>query len=675
MNDDYSAIKTRAIGLRRILNQANREYHTLDAPNLLDSEYDQLFRELINIEQEYPELRVEDSPTQRVGSRTLDSFPSVTHSSPMLSLNNAIEVSDIKQFDRRTKDLLEINEAEISYFAEPKFDGLAISLRYVDRVLVQAATRGDGNTGEQVTENIRTVRSIPLVLSEHAPTMVEVRGEVVMMKRDFEDLNRRQSESGEKIFANPRNAAAGSLRQLDSKITAGRKLSFFAYSLENVSESNGAIQSQLEISSLLKQYGFSTSSLSRVVKGLNGIQDFFNRVATLRSSLDYEIDGVVYKVDALENQRKLGFVARAPRYSMAYKFPPEEEITQLLDIEVQVGRTGAITPVARLAPVRVGGVVVTNATLHNQDEIARKQIKNGDYVVVRRAGDVIPEVVRPIPDRRENVKEFSMPKHCPVCQGDIAKESGESVFRCIAGMKCRAQRAQSIWHFCSRKAMNIDGIGEKLIDQLVELRFVESFADLYRLEPVRLSTLERMGEKSANNICEAISKSRETTLSRFIYSLGIRNVGEQTAKDLASHFETYEHLILATEEDLIKIPDIGPVVASSIRAYFNDPYHTSVVEGLIEMGVSWKPERFALANTVLAEKKFVLTGMLKSFSRNEAEKEIESRGGTVASVVSKNIDYVVLGEKPGSKLKKANDLGVKTIDELMFISLLEREDE
>ncbi len=425
----------------------------------------------------------------------------------------------------------------------------------------------------------------------------------------------------------------------------------------------------------MKQYGFSTSSLSRVVKGLNGIQDFFNRVATLRSSLDYEIDGVVYKVDALENQRKLGFVARAPRYSMAYKFPPEEEITQLLDIEVQVGRTGAITPVARLAPVRVGGVVVTNATLHNQDEIARKQIKIGDYVVVRRAGDVIPEVVRPIPDRRENVKEFSMPKHCPVCQGDIAKESGESVFRCIAGMKCRAQRAQSIWHFCSRKAMNIDGIGEKLIDQLVELRFVESFADLYRLEPVRLSTLERMGEKSANNICEAISKSRETTLSRFIYSLGIRNVGEQTAKDLASHFETYEHLILATEEDLIKIPDIGPVVASSIRAYFNDPYHTSVVEGLIEMGVSWKPELFALANTVLAEKKFVLTGMLKSFSRNEAEKEIESRGGTVASVVSKNIDYVVLGEKPGSKLKKANDLGVKTIDELMFISLLEREDE
>jgi len=494
-----------------------------------------------------------------------------------------------------------------------------------------------------------------------------------MMKRDFDNLNTRQAEAGEKIFANPRNAAAGSLRQLDSKITATRKLSFFAYGLEYDAELSESFRSQLDIANTLKEYGFTTSSLSGVVKGLDGIQNFFDHVGAVRSDLDYEIDGVVYKVNTLEDQRKLGYVARAPRYAIAYKFPPQEEVTQLLDIEVQVGRTGAITPVARLEPVRVGGVVVTNATLHNQDEIARKEIKIGDYVVVRRAGDVIPEVVRPMLDRRESVREFTMPNSCPECGGDIVKELGESVHRCIAGMKCRAQRAQSIWHFCSRKAMNIDGIGEKLIDQLVESKFVESFVDLYRLEAEKLSTLERMGKKSANNICEAISRSRETTLSRFIYSLGIRNVGEQTAKELTKYFETYERLVVASEEDLVSVPDIGPIVARSIREYFDDPDHVDAIKNLIEMGVTWGNERTVQKSKTLAEKNFVLTGTFKNFSRDEVRDEIESRGGKVIGAVSKNVDYLVLGEKPGSKLKKATDLGVKTVDESMFIRLLESE--
>ena len=538
---------------------------------------------------------------------------------------------------------------------------------------MQAATRGDGNTGERVTENIRTVRTIPLVLPQNTPNIVEVRGEVVMMKRDFDNLNKRQAEASEKIFANPRNAAAGSLRQLDSKITATRKLSFFAYGLEYDAELSESFRSQLDIANTLTEYGFTTSSLSGVVKGLDGIQDFFDHVGAVRSDLDYEIDGVVYKVNSLEDQRKLGYVARAPRYAIAYKFPPQEEVTQLLDIEVQVGRTGAITPVARLEPVRVGGVVVTNATLHNQDEIARKEIKIGDYVVVRRAGDVIPEVVRPMLDRRESVREFTMPNSCPECGGDIVKELGESVHRCIAGMKCRAQRAQSIWHFCSRKAMNIDGIGEKLIDQLVESKFVESFVDLYRLEAEKLSTLERMGKKSANNICEAISRSRETTLSRFIYSLGIRNVGEQTAKELTKYFETYERLVVASEEDLVSVPDIGPIVARSIREYFDDPDHVDAIKNLIQMGVTWGNERTVQKSKTLAEKNFVLTGTFKNFSRDEVRDEIESRGGKVIGAVSKNVDYLVLGEKPGSKLRKATDLGVKTVDESMFIRLLESE--
>ena len=673
MNDEYLILRKRASELRSLLNRANREYYILDEPTLLDAEYDQLFRDLIKIEQEYPELCTEDSPTQRVGSDILESFPSVAHTSPMRSLSNAIDASEIKQFDKRTRDSLKIGEAEVTYFAEPKFDGLAISLRYVDGVLMQAATRGDGNTGERVTENIRTVRTIPLVLPQNTPNIVEVRGEVVMMKRDFDNLNKRQAEAGEKIFANPRNAAAGSLRQLDSKITATRKLSFFAYGLEYVSELSESFRSQLDIANTLKEYGFTTSSLSGVVKGLDGIQDFFDHVGAVRSDLDYEIDGVVYKVNTLEDQRKLGYVARAPRYAIAYKFPPQEEVTQLLDIEVQVGRTGAITPVARLEPVRVGGVVVTNATLHNQEEIARKEIKIGDYVVVRRAGDVIPEVVRPMLDRRESVREFTMPNSCPECGGDIVKELGESVHRCIAGMKCRAQRAQSIWHFCSRKAMNIDGIGEKLIDQLVESKFVESFVDLYRLEAEKLSTLERMGKKSANNICEAISRSRETTLSRFIYSLGIRNVGEQTAKELTKYFETYERLVVASEEDLVSVPDIGPIVARSIREYFDDPDHVDAIKNLIEMGVTWGNERTVQKSKTLAEKNFVLTGTFKNFSRDEVRDEIESRGGKVIGAVSKNVDYLVLGEKPGSKLKKATDLGVKTVDESMFIRLLESE--
>ena len=675
MNDELSTIELRAEWLRNKLNQANREYYSLDDPTLLDSDYDRYFQELIDIEQQYPELKNDDSPTQRVGSEPLASFERVAHSSPMLSLNNAIDAIDMQQYDRRIRNLLNKSSSDITYFAEPKFDGLAISLRYINRILVQAATRGDGHAGEQVTENIRTVRSIPLVLSKHAPKNLEVRGEVVMMKRDFDDLNRRQIDSGEKVFANPRNAAAGSLRQLDSKITATRKLSFFAYDLEEFGVDSSKIKSQYDLSSCVKKYGFSTSGLSNLVHGLAGIQQFFDHLHKTRSELDYEIDGVVYKVNEIADQQKLGFVSRAPRYAIAYKFAPQEEITRLTDIEIQVGRTGALTPVARLEPVRVGGVVVSNATLHNEDEIIRKQIKIGDYVIVRRAGDVIPEVVRPVLERRANVKDFAMPSSCPECGGSVFKATDESVYRCKSGMRCRAQKAQAIWHFCSRKAMNIDGVGEKLIDQLVENKFIESFADLYELKEEKLITLDRLGQQSAMNICESIFNSRATTFNRFIYALGIRNVGEHTAKDLAFHFKTLEGLKAAVEDTLIEVPDVGPIVAKSIRDYFDDSYNNQVIDRLMRLGVHWRVSEQSIKSNALTNKTFVMTGRLEKLSRDEARYEIECRGGAITGAVSKNVDYVILGFKPGSKLKKANELGIKTLDESEFITLLELNDE
>ena len=674
MYGEESKAKSRANWLRKTLNQANRDYYGHDAPVLLDSEYDVFFQELIGIEKLHPDLITQDSPTQRVGSSPLSSFETVSHLSPMLSLNNATDEDDIKNFDRRTRDALN-NEGEISYFAEPKFDGLAVSLRYVDKVLDQAITRGDGSAGELVTNNIRTVKSIPLTLGDEASKALEVRGEVVMMKRDFNDLNNRQSGAGEKLFANPRNAAAGSLRQLDSKITATRKLSFFAYSLEFEEGGSVRLESQLEMSIRLKKLGFRTSSFSEVVQGTSGIQSFFNRTQSLRSKLDYEIDGVVYKVNKIDDQLALGFLARAPRYAVAYKFPPQEALTQLIDIEVQVGRTGAITPVARLAPIHVGGVVVTNATLHNEDEIDRKQIKIGDVVVVRRAGDVIPEVVRPILERRTEVRTFNMPRVCPECNGPITKEVGESVYRCVAGIKCRAQRAQSIWHFCSRKAMNIDGVGEKLIDQLVETRLVESFADLYRLKVNEVSQLERMGKKSAENLCEAVLTSRKTTLGRFIFAMGIRNVGEQTARELARHFILLNPLMEASEDDLIQVPDVGPIVAKSVFDYFRDEFHIEVVQDLLDLGVTLKPERDMKESDILDGKSFVLTGTLSRFSRDEAKQLIQMRGGLVMSSISKNINYLVYGEKAGSKLKKANALGLKILKEQEFIELMEMDDE
>ena len=675
MKDEDSTVKSRAQWLRDILNRANREYYGLDDPSLLDSEYDRLFQELIDIEHQHPELKNDASPTKRVGSEPLASFQSVAHETPMLSLNNAIDARDIQQFNRRVRDFLNYGDADVTYFAEPKFDGLAISLRYVDRILVQAATRGDGDTGEQVTENIRTVRSIPLILPKNAPDNLEVRGEVVMMKRDFDALNRRQIDNGDKIFANPRNAAAGSLRQLDSKITATRKLSFFAYGLDQPDSTSDRVESQFDLAIRVKEYGFLTSTLSNVVYGLTGIQNFFDHVQKIRSELDYEIDGVVYKVNLLQDQQKLGFVSRAPKYAIAYKFPPQEEITQLIDIEVQVGRTGALTPVARLDPVRVGGVVVTNATLHNEDEIVRKQIKIGDYVVVRRAGDVIPEVVRPVLERRGVVRAFLMPTSCPECGGTVFKEESERVYRCTSGMRCRAQKAQSIWHFCSRRAMNIDGVGEKLIDQLVEKQLVESFADLYELKVEGLVTLERLGERSAMNICRAILNSRVTTFNRFIYALGIRNVGEQTAKDLAFHFQTLEQLRAATVDALVEIPDVGPIVAKSIRDYFDDVYHNQVIDRLISLGMQWGAAEQVLKSNIFANKIFVLTGSLEKFSRDDARYEIECRGGAITGAVSKNVDYVILGAKPGSKLKKATELGIKTVYESEFVTLLESNDE
>ncbi|WP_018606175.1 NAD-dependent DNA ligase LigA [Uliginosibacterium gangwonense] len=662
----------RAEFLRATLNRYAHAYYVLDNPSVPDAEYDRLFRELQAIELAHPELIRPDSPTQRVGGAPLPEFSEVTHAVPMLSLNNAFSEEDLIAFDRRCREGLE--QENLTYATEPKFDGLAITLIYQDGLFVQGATRGDGMSGEDVTQNLRTIGGIPLRLQgDDLPSVLEVRGEVLMFRKDFADLNTRQAARGEKTFANPRNAAAGSLRQLDSRITAQRPLSFFAYSVVRL-EGAAALQSHSETMAALSKWGFPVCSLRATVQGADGLLGYYRSIEAQRDGLPFDIDGVVYKVDSFALQETLGFVSRAPRWAIAHKYPAQEELTELLDIEVQVGRTGAITPVARLKPVFVGGVTVTNATLHNEDEIRRKDLKIGDTVIVRRAGDVIPEVVASVPEKRTgSEREFIMPTACPICDSHIAKSEDEAVARCTGGLYCQAQRKQALLHFAHRRAMDIEGLGDKIVDQLVDADLVKTPADIYALTVEKLSQLERMGERSAQNLCEAIEKSKQTTLARFIFGLGIRNVGETTAKDLARHFGKLETLLVADEAVLLQVSDVGPVVAQSIVQFFSETHNQDVIQALRSTGVTWPESEPAAASStegILAGKTLVLTGTLPTMSRDEASALIEQHGGKVSGSVSKKTHYVVAGADAGSKLVKAESLGVPVLDEAGFLALI-----
>jgi DNA ligase (NAD+) len=659
----------RAEKLRRAIERHNRLYYNEAEPEISDAEYDRLFQELVKLETEHPGLLTPDSPTHRVGFKPSEEFAPVTHRVPMLSLANAFDEEDVAAFDRRVREGLETENVE--YAAELKFDGLAITLAYEDGIFVRGATRGDGTTGEDVTPNLRTVRTIPLRLEgRKSPKLLEVRGEVLMTRKDFEIINKRALEAGEKTFVNPRNAAAGGLRQLDPRLTAQRRLSFFAYGV-GASEGFDLPPTHSRLLDALEALGFPVGKDRKTVKGVEGLLKFYREAGEKRAKLPYDIDGVVYKVNRFVDQRKLGFVSRAPRWAVAHKFPAEEATTELLDIDFQVGRTGAITPVARLKPVFVGGTTIVNATLHNEDEIRRKDIWKGDTVVVRRAGDVIPEVAR-VAKKGDRDRPFRMPSKCPVCGSAVEKSEDEAVARCTGGLFCPAQRKQALLHFASRRAMDIEGLGDKLVDQLVEGGIVRTPADLYKLGIVKLAALERMAEKSAANVNEAIEKSKDTTLGRFIYALGIRNVGEVTAKDLARHFGGLDALMDASVEQLQEAPDVGPVVAESIAGFFRERHNREVIEQLRAAGVKWKegaPERAATSGP-FAGKIVVLTGTLAAMTRDEAKERIEAAGGRITGSVSKKTDFVVAGAEAGSKLDKASELGVKVLDEEQFLKLI-----
>ncbi|MFL6672100.1 MAG: NAD-dependent DNA ligase LigA [Massilia sp.] len=656
------------------LNHHIYNYHVLDAPTIPDAEYDRMFRELQELEAAHPAAVSVDSPTFRVGAAPIPEFRQVTHTVPMLSLNNGFSSEDVENFDRRVREGL--GAVQVEYASELKFDGLAISLRYENGVFVQAATRGDGTTGEDVTANIKTVRAIPLRLhGDSVPAVLEVRGEVLMYKADFAKLNQRQRDAGQKEFANPRNAAAGSLRQLDSRITAQRSLRFFAYGIGAL-EGVDMPQSHSALLDWFVALGMPVSKERAVVTGADGLLGYYRDIGQRRASLPYEIDGVVYKVDRLEDQVQLGFVSRAPRFALAHKFPAEEALTLVHEIEVQVGRTGAITPVARLQPVSVGGVTVTNATLHNEGEVRRKDIRIGDTVIVRRAGDVIPEVVSYVPERRPaNAREFVMPANCPVCGSPIVRPEDEAVARCSGGWThCPAQRKGGLLQFVSRRAIDIEGMGDQLVDQLVDKGLVRNAADIYKLDKPKLCSLERMADKSAQNVLDAIDKSKATTFARFIYALGIRNVGESTAKALAQHFGNLDALLHAARWEngiqLLEVPDIGPVVARSIADFLADPENSALVEEL-RQHLHWKEgEHVMKATGALAGKTFVLTGTLPTLSRDEAAALIEAAGGKVSGSVSKKTSYVVAGEEAGSKLAKAESLGIALLDEPGLLALL-----
>ncbi len=678
-------LATRAQALREQLHHHGHQYYVLDAPTIPDTEYDRLFKALQDLEAAHPELLTPDSPTQRVGGKPLDSFASVKHVVPMLSIRTETdtEATGAEAFDTRIRKELALTEADprVDYVAELKFDGLAMSLRYEYGVLVQAATRGDGETGEDVTQNIRTVGQIPLRLPPDAPAVLEVRGEVYMARGDFETLNERQrariaaGEKGEKTFVNPRNAAAGAVRQLDPTVAAQRPLSFFAYGLGDITsvEAGGpSFTTHFEMLMRLKQWGFPVAEQTACVQGAAGLVGFHQRMGQVRDALPFDIDGVVYKVNSLAAQRQLGFVTREPRWAVAHKYPAQEQLTTVQAIEVQVGRTGKLTPVAKLAPVFVGGVTVTNATLHNEDEARRKDVRVGDTVVVRRAGDVIPEVVSVVLEKRlQDAHIFTMQHQCPVCNSPAVREEGEADYRCTGGLFCSAQRKQAILHFAHRRAVEIEDLGDKLVEQLVDAGVVNTLPDLYRMGFTALVTLERMAEKSANNVLASIEKSKQTTLARFVFGLGIRHVGEATAKELARHFGKMDAIMDATVDQLLQVADVGPIVAQSIRTFFDQPHNREVVEQLRACGVTWtEGEPSAGASLPLAGQTFVLTGTLPSLSRDQAKDMLEALGAKVAGSVSKKTHGVVAGAEAGSKLDKAQALGIPVFDEAGLFALV-----
>ncbi|MDH4109294.1 MAG: NAD-dependent DNA ligase LigA [Gammaproteobacteria bacterium] len=667
-------VKRRVEALREQIRRHNYLYHVLDAPEIPDAEYDRLVRELQSLENQYPSLITQDSPTQRVGAEPVGAFGVVEHKLPMLSLDNAFDEQEVRDFFRRVVDRLDLSEGNtVEFAAEPKIDGAAISLLYEDGVLVRGATRGDGTRGEDVTHNVRTIEAVPLrLLGSGYPSVLEVRGEVFMPKAGFERFNEQARAKGEKAFVNPRNAAAGSLRQLDPRLTAERPLDIFVYSAGVVSGGRLAVRHS-EVLEQLQDWGLKLCPERAVVDGIDGCLDYYARMADKRSRLRYDIDGVVYKVDRLDYQRELGFVSRAPRWAVAHKFPAQEEMTVIENVEFQVGRTGAVTPVARLQPIFVGGVTVSNATLHNMDELERKDVRIGDTVIVRRAGDVIPEVVAVVPGKRpKGARKVKLPTKCPVCGSAVERANGESVARCTGGLFCDAQRSESLKHFVSRRALDIEGMGSKLIDQLVSIGRLRSPADIYTLKRDELVALERMGEKSADKLLQAIDKSRHTTLARFLFGLGIREVGEATAAALASHYGKLGPIMSAREGELQEVPDVGPVVASRIHSFFAEKHNLTIIRRLIEAGISWEEKEASKAHTsdALAGKIFVLTGTLPNMTRDEAKDRIEAMGGKVSGSVSKKTNFVVAGDSPGSKLRKAESLGVTVIDEDGLVRIL-----
>jgi DNA ligase (NAD+) len=678
-------IQERVDALRELLHHHAHRYYVLDEPEIPDAEYDRLFRELQELEAQHPELATPDSPTQRVGARPLDAFVKVRHKVPMLSIRTEtdIEASGARNFDARVRRELGLaaSDPAIEYVAELKFDGLALNLRYEKGVLVQAATRGDGEIGEEVTQNIRTIGQIPLRLPKDAPPVLEVRGEVYMRRDAFEKLNEQQREKiargakGEKTFVNPRNAAAGAVRQLDPSIARQRPLSFFAYGwgeLTPPEQGGPTFETHYQVLLTLRSWGFPVSSRTEVATGADELVAYHQAVGKERDQLPFDIDGVVYKVNSLALQKRLGFVSREPRWAVAHKYPAQEQMTTVEAIDVYVGRTGKLTPVARLAPVFVGGVTVTNATLHNEDETRRKDVRIGDTVIVRRAGDVIPEVVSVVSEKRvRNAKQFTMPRRCPVCGSEAVREEGEADYRCTAGLFCSAQRKHAILHFAQRRALDIEGLGEKLVDQMVQGNLIDTLADLYRLGLGHLVSLDRMADKSAQNVLAALEKSKHTTLPRFLYGLGIRHIGETTAKDLARYFGALDPIMNASVEQLLEVPDVGPVVAESIHTFFQQPHNREVVEQLRACGVTWEEgQPAARAPKPLAGKTVVLTGTLPTLTRDEAKDMLEAAGAKVAGSVSKKTDYVVAGAEAGSKLDKAQELGVAILDEQGLKDLL-----
>ncbi|MCP3853002.1 MAG: NAD-dependent DNA ligase LigA [Gammaproteobacteria bacterium] len=671
-----SALKEQVQHLHDTLNYHSHRYYVQDDPEIPDVEYDKLFRQLEVLEAQHPELITLDSPTQRVGGKVLDNFKQITHQMPMLSLSNAFSSDEIQEFSQRLSDRLK--EQTFELVAEPKLDGLAISLRYEMGVLVQAATRGDGQTGEDVTANVRTIRAIPLRLSgSKQPRVLEVRGEIFMPKKGFQELNQSQIDKGEKSFANPRNAAAGSLRQLDSKIAASRPLDMFCYSIGVVEDAHidNPIQSRhFQILQQLKSWGLPICPEVKRLADWQACIEYYDAILVKRNNLPYEIDGVVYKVNSIEQQQKAGFISRAPRWAIAHKFPAEEAMTRLINIDVQVGRTGALTPVARLEPVFVGGVTVTNATLHNQSEIDRKDVRIGDMVIVRRAGDVIPEVVKPVLSQRpDTAQTYTMPDHCPICHSVAERVNDEAKSRCTGGLFCPAQRKEAIKHFASRKAMDIDGLGDKLVEQMVDAELIHDISDLFLLSLDKVSAMERMAEKSASNLLQSIDASKNTTLPRFIYSLGIREVGEATALALAQHYCQLSKIQKAQSDDLLNVPDVGPIVAHNIETFFAQAHNEDVINKLLSAGIHW-PEIIKKDSTELplAGKILVLTGSLSQMNRNDAKARLIELGAKVSGSVSKKTDLVIAGEKAGSKLKKAEELDIEVMDEDGMLALFEK---